>query len=89
MSMVTLVLVVLGTTASSSPPIVPNPQLTPGATLEVTTTDMCVPGYTKKVRSVPAAVKKQVYAAYSITSHAPGEYEFDHVRHLTNGLIPV
>jgi hypothetical protein len=80
---------VLGTTASSSPPILPDPQLTPGATLDVTTADMCVPGYTKKVRRVPAAVKQQVYAAYGIQDHAPREYEIDHVRHLTNGLIPV
>jgi hypothetical protein len=57
----------------------PDPQLTPGATLEVTTNDICVPGYTKKVRSVPAAVKQQVYAAYGIQHHAPGDYEIDHL----------
>jgi hypothetical protein len=72
-------MVMPGMTASSSPPIVPDPQLTPGATLEVTTTDICVPGYTKKVRSVPAAVKQQVYAAYGIQHHAPREYEIDHL----------
>jgi hypothetical protein len=38
------VLVTLGTTASSSPPILPDPQLTLGASLEVTTSDTCVPG---------------------------------------------
>jgi hypothetical protein len=72
-------MVMPGMTASSSPPILPDPQLTPGATLEVTTSDICVPGYTKKVRSVPAAVKKQVYAAYGIQDHAPGDYEVDHL----------
>jgi hypothetical protein len=72
-------MITLGATASSSPPIVPDPQLTPGATLEVTTADICVPGYTKKVRSVPAAVKQQVYAAYGIQDHAPGDYEIDHL----------
>jgi hypothetical protein len=82
-------MITLRATASSSPPILPDPQLTPGATLDVTTADMCVPGYTKKVRDVPAAVKRQVYAAYGIQDHAPREYEIDHVRHLTNGLIPV
>jgi len=45
-------------------------QLTPGATLEVTTADICVPGYTKKVRDVPDSVKRQVYAAYGIQTHA-------------------
>jgi hypothetical protein len=65
--------------ASQSPPIRPDPQLTPGATLEVTTSDLCVPGYTKKVRNVPSSVKQQVYAEYGMTSHAPGEYEVDHL----------
>jgi hypothetical protein len=72
-------MVMPGMTASSNPPIMPDPQLTPGATLEVTTSDICVPGSTKKVRRVPAAVKKQVYAAYGIQNHAPGEYEVDHL----------
>ena len=44
LSVVTFMLVVLGTTASGGPPILPDPQLTPGATLEVTTADMCVHG---------------------------------------------
>jgi hypothetical protein len=35
--------------ASQSPPITPDPQLTPGATLEMAPGDICVPGYTKKV----------------------------------------
>jgi hypothetical protein len=72
-------LVVLGTMASGEPPILPDPQLTPGATQEVTTNDICVPGYTKKVRSVPAAVKRQVYAAYGIQDHTPSDYEIDHL----------
>jgi hypothetical protein len=42
-------MVALGMAASPSPPITPDPQLTPGATLEVTPGDICVPGYTKKV----------------------------------------
>ena len=42
----------------------PNPVQTPGDTLDVTVADICITGYTKKVRNVPAAVKRQVYAAY-------------------------
>jgi hypothetical protein len=72
-------MVMPGAAASRSPSILPDPQLTPGATLEVTTSDICVPGYTKKVRDVPAAVKRQVYAAYGIQHHAPREYEIDHL----------
>jgi hypothetical protein len=72
-------MVTLGAAASRSPPLKPDPQLTPGATLEVTTSDICVPGYTRKVRCVPAAVRQQVYAAYGIQDHAPGAYEVDHL----------
>jgi hypothetical protein len=79
MRVVALGLVVLGAAASGGPPLRPDPQLTPGATLEVTTADMCVPGYTKTVRAVPDPVKRQVYAAYGIQTHAPGEYEVDHL----------
>jgi hypothetical protein len=82
---VTLALVVLGTTASGGPPLRPDPQLTPGATLEVTTADMCVPGYTKTVRDVPDSVKRQVYAAYGIQTHAPRAYEIDHLIPLESG----
>ena len=78
-SLVTVLMVVLGTAASGGPPLRPDPQLTPGATLEVTTRDICVPGYTKKVRAVPDPVKRQVYAAYGIQTHASGEYEVDHL----------
>jgi hypothetical protein len=67
------------------PPIQPDPQLTPGATLAVTTDDICVPGYTQVVRDVPAAVKRQVYAEYGITHHEPGEYEVDHLISLELG----
>ncbi len=60
-------------------PIRPDPKLTPGATLDVTTADICTPGYTKKVRDVPADVKRQVYAEYGITSRGPGDFEVDHL----------
>ncbi len=59
--------------------------MTPGATLPVTTGDICVPGYSKKVRNVPADVKQQVYAEYGITHHQPGEYEVDHLISLELG----
>lgn len=66
-------------------PILPDSARTPGATLEVTATDICVPGYSKKVRNVPAAVKRQVYASYGIVRHAPGDYEVDHLISLELG----
>jgi hypothetical protein len=71
--------------AQPSPPILPDPKLTPGATLNVTMQDLCTPGYTKLVRDVPAAVKRQVYAEYGITSHKRGEFEIDHLISLELG----
>src|SRR5262245_60109044 len=69
----------------ASPPIMPDPAKTPVDMLDVTKSDICVPGYTKKVRDVPESVKRQVYAAYGILSHAPREYEVDHLISLELG----
>ena len=69
----------------SSPPSLPDSTLTPGDVLDVTKDDICVPGYSKKVRNVPKAVKDQAYAAYGITHHAAGEYEVDHLISLELG----
>ncbi len=63
----------------------PNPQLTPGDALDVTTKDICQPGYTQKVRDVPESVKNEIYKEYGITSHQPGEYEVDHLISLELG----
>jgi hypothetical protein len=70
---------------AGSPPIVPNPKLTPGDVLPVSKEDICVVGYTKLVRDVPEKVKKQVYRMYGITHHAPHEYEVDHLISLELG----
>jgi hypothetical protein len=66
-------------------PFVPNTTMTPGAALDVTAADICIPGYSKRVRNVPAAVKRQAYASYGIRTHAPGEYEVDHLISLELG----
>jgi hypothetical protein len=41
-------------------PILPDPKLTPGDVFDVTAQDICVPGYAKKVRAVPAWLKRKV-----------------------------
>jgi hypothetical protein len=71
-------------TSEAAAPIRPNPQLTPGATLAVTTTDVCVPGYTAKVRHVPARVKREVFAEYQVKP-VPKGYEVDHLISLELG----
>lgn len=66
-------------------PYVPNPMRTPGSALDVTAADICVSGYARRVRDVPAAVKRQAYALYGIRAHEPGEYEIDHLISLSLG----
>jgi hypothetical protein len=66
-------------------PDVPDPARTPGAVLDVTAADICVSGYSKRVRNVPAEVKRQAYASYGVRSHLPGEYEIDHLISLSLG----
>jgi hypothetical protein len=79
------VITISASAQSVSPPIVPDPAKTPGDVLEVTKSDICVPGYSKNVRNVPESVKRQVYASYRIASHQPKEYEVDHLISLELG----
>ncbi len=66
-------------------PIMPDPKLTPGDVLDVNLSDIQEHGYSKKVRNVPVAVKRQVYASYGITHWVTGEYEVDHLIPLSIG----
>jgi hypothetical protein len=59
---------------------------TPGAIFsDVTTNQLCTPGYARSVRNVPTSEKDQVYAEYGIATHSPGEYEVDHLVSLELG----
>ena len=66
-------------------PIRPDSSKTPGDTLDVTKDDICVPGYSSKVRNVPQSVKEQAYSDYGITHRAKGQYEIDHLISLELG----
>ena len=70
---------------NTAAPLMPNPNLTPGDALDVTAADICVSGYSKKVRNVPQSVKEQVYREYGITTRQKGEYEVDHLISLELG----
>ena len=53
----------------------PDKECTPGAIFQdVTAEQICVRGYSKSVRNVPVALKRE----YGITHHNAGEYEVDH-----------
>ena len=59
---------------------------TPGAIFpNVTTQQICKPGYSSSVRNVPTSEKDQVYAEYGITHHSAGQYEVDHLVSLELG----
>jgi hypothetical protein len=60
---------------------------TPGATLSVSIGKLCTPGYTRTVRNVPAAVKKQVCEEYRVPAErCTGAYvEIDHLISLELG----
>ena len=64
---------------SATPPLLPNPQLTPGDTLDVTLADIRETGYSSRVRNVPVGVKREVYASYGIQTWGRGMYEVDHL----------
>ena len=57
----------------------PDRRCTPGATFNVGASQVCVSGYSQRVRHVPESEKRQVYAEYGIRSHASGQYEVDHL----------
>jgi hypothetical protein len=64
----------------------PDSACTPGAIFPNATVDqICQSGYSSTVRNVPQSEKDQVFAEYGIASHAPGEYEVDHLISLELG----
>ncbi len=67
-------------------PILPDHQLTPGATVTNSVVEICKPGYSKSVRNVPESVKKQVFKNYFGSVPAtPHDYEIDHLISLELG----
>jgi hypothetical protein len=58
----------------------PDAACTPGAVFpNVTADQICKPGYTSSVRSLPAQVSRAVYAEYGIFQRSTGEFEVDHL----------
>jgi hypothetical protein len=85
-ALLTLILLSSVSTLGQQPkPLLPDPKLTPGDVFDVTIQDICVPGYSKKVRAVPRALRKQAYAKYGITSANEGDYQMDHLVPLSLG----
>jgi hypothetical protein len=63
----------------------PDPKLTPGATVNVPLARLCRKGYATSVRNVSGPVKKSVFAEYGLPHIRPGRYEVDHLISLELG----
>ena len=65
----------------------PDPECTPGAIFpNATIAEICVSGYSKRVRNVSTSLKKRVYAQYGIQyPQKTGTYETDHLIPLAIG----
>ncbi len=57
---------------------VPNPSLTPGATVLVGRSEVCMESNTKN-KAVPVALQRRVFDEYGIRSAAPAAYEVDYL----------
>ena len=68
--------------AQERSPYIPNPKLTPGATLKVTKEDLCGPRSKPLDSSIPISLKIKVFDLYRIRNDSPTSYNVDH-------LIPV
>ena len=75
-----------GTIPPDDLPYLQNHELTPGSVFpNATREEICVPGYTKRVRHVSGETKRERYHAYGISHHRPGDYEMDHLISLELG----
>lgn len=70
---------VLGSRTAVEVRAVPDPQLTPGATLPITREDVCAVDVVEPARIVPAVVALKVFAAYGIDAPQPRAYEVDYL----------
>lgn len=64
----------------------PDAACTPGAIYpNATKNQICVLGYSRRVRRVRSSTKRLVFAEYGISSHSAGQYEVDHLVSLEVG----
>lgn len=66
-------------------PVLPDPKLTPGATLHVTVAEIAEPGYSASVRHVTPKQKTDAFARYGVHPAKTGDYEIDHLISLELG----
>jgi hypothetical protein len=71
--------------AWATDPVRPDRHTTPGATLDVTTAQVCRPRYSAGARHVSASEKKKVFEEYGIPWSRHAEFEVDHLISLELG----
>jgi len=65
--------------AKPEDPLLPDPDLTPGAVVDVSLEEMCEPGYAARVRHVDSAARKQAFRMYGLSNVDRRDYELDHL----------
>ena len=65
--------------ASISGPVLPEPNLTPGATRPISTNQVCTPGPSDQMATIPMAVRQAVFHEYGMDRSQPREFEVDHL----------
>ncbi len=65
--------------AEFEPGVAPKRNLTPGATLAVTTSEVCSADFTQHLPGIPAAIQRKVFEAYGIVNPRPDAYEVDYL----------
>jgi hypothetical protein len=59
--------------------VVPDPNLTPGATRPVSITEVCSMSHEEVVREVPNSLRQEVFKEYGIVDPRPEDYEIDYL----------
>lgn len=72
-----ILVALLACTAPAVAADLPDPSLTPGATLSLDTEQVCAPGRTKAPRHLAGSTKAAVLKAYGITRPGLDEFEID------------
>jgi len=60
-------------------PLLPEPNLTPGATRPISTNQVCTPGPFDQMATIPMAVRQAVFHEYGMDRSQPREFEVDHL----------
>src|SRR5262249_38847975 len=65
--------------ASSGPRLIPDPRLTPGASLPISQADVCTENLENRVQFIPASMGRKVFDEYGIRNPGDRSYELDYL----------